>query len=147
VHNVSRQHGRRKTKKLLRCANVRPVDALSAAERIEGVLVVTRPKVVAGKVISCIRRRGKPKSFTGRRDLAHMLLKFPELKVKDSVVEQRLKALGADGAVLDFWHELVAEVIIAPEADDDFECIERPGNSPPVEQENPRMVVPAVPPG
>jgi len=55
-------------------ADVRPVLVLPATERIDGVLVVTPDEVVVGKVISCVRRKGKPKSFTDRRDLAHMLL-------------------------------------------------------------------------
>ena len=99
--------------------DVRPVESLPPAQRIEGVLVVTPAEVVAGKVISCVRRKGKPKSFTDRRDLAHMLLRFPELKVEDGVVRQRLEAHGADEKVLAFWCELVAEEIL-PEEDDDF---------------------------
>jgi hypothetical protein len=98
--------------------DVRPVDSLPPAQRIEGVLVVTPVEVITGKVISCVRRKGKPKSFTDRRDLAHMLLRFPEFKVPNGVVEQRLVAQGADAKTLDFWRELVAEEII-PEEDDE----------------------------
>ena len=101
--------------------DVRPVEALPPTERIDGVLVVTPAEVIAGKVLSCVRRKGKPKSFTDRRDLAHMLLRFPEFKVAEGVVQKRLAAQGADDQVLDFWHKLVAEEIL-PEVEDD-DCI------------------------
>jgi hypothetical protein len=100
--------------------DVRPVDALPATERIEGVLVVTPAEVIAGKVISCVRRKGKPKSYTDRRDLAHMLLRFPELKVEQGVVQQRLEAQNTGEEALAFWRELVAEEIIPEEEDDEF---------------------------
>jgi hypothetical protein len=100
--------------------DIRPVESLPPSQRIEGVLVVTPAEVIAGKVVSCVRRKGKPKSFTDRRDLAHMLLRFPELKVEEGVVRQRLVAYGADEQTIDFWHELVAEEIVAEEEDDDF---------------------------
>lgn len=99
--------------------DVRPVESLPSTQRMEGVLVVTPVELVAGKVISCVRRKGKPKSFTDRRDLAQMLLRFPELKVADGVVQQRLEAQGADEQTLAFWRELVKEEIL-PEDDDDI---------------------------
>ena len=101
-------------------ADVRPVDTLPPAGLIDGVLVVTPIEVIAGKVISCVRRKGKPKSFTDRRDLAHMLLKFPELKVEHGPVEERLAAHGADEESLAFWRQLVAEEIRPEEDDDEF---------------------------
>ena len=100
--------------------DVRPVEALPPTERIDGVLVVTPAEVIAGKVLSCVRRKGKPKSFTDRRDLAHMLLRFPEFKVAEGVVKQRLEDQGADEQVLAFWRELVAEEIIPEVEDDEF---------------------------
>lgn len=100
--------------------DVRPVESLPPAERIDGVLVVTPAEVIAGKVISCVRRKGKPKSFTDRRDLAHMLLKFPELKVEQGAVGQRLDVLGADDETLAFWRQLVAEQILPESEDDEF---------------------------
>jgi hypothetical protein len=101
-------------------ADVRPVESLPTTERIDGVLVVTPDEIVAGKVISCVRRKGKPKSFTDRRDLAHMLLKFPQLKVEHGSVRQKLEARGADENTLSFWRELVAEDIIPEGEDDEF---------------------------
>jgi len=100
--------------------DVRPTDVLPLVERIDGVLVITPLEIIAGKVLSCLRRKGKPKSFTDRRDLAHMLLKFPEYKLVRGEVEQRLKAKGADEEVLAFWHQIVAEEVVAEEEDDEF---------------------------
>lgn len=100
--------------------DVRPVDELPPTQRIDGILVVTPVEVVAGKVLSCVRRRGKPKSFTDRRDLAQMLLKFPELKVFEGAVKQRLETYEADDEVLAFWREVVNEEIVPEEDDDEF---------------------------
>ena len=101
-------------------ADVRPVGAMPAVQRIDGVLVVTPAEVIAGKVISCVRRAGKPKSFTDRRDLAHMLLKFPEFKVENGTVRQLLEARAADDKTLDFWRKLVAEAILPEDDDEEF---------------------------
>jgi hypothetical protein len=102
-------------------ADVRPVGILPPSDRVDGILVVTPPEVVAGKVISCVRRRGKPKSFTDRRDIAHMLLCFPELKAEQGPVRERLMAHGADDEMLAFWDQLVAEEILAEGEDDEFD--------------------------
>ena len=100
--------------------DVRSVESLPLTERIDGVLVVKPVEVIVGKVISCVRRKGKPKSFTDRRDLAHMLLRFPEFKVERGAVLDRLEALVADEQVLNFWRELVAEDLLPEEEDDEF---------------------------
>src|SRR6185295_8549220 len=60
--------------------DVRPVDALPSTQRVAGVLVMAPAELVASKVISYHRRKGQPKSFTDRRDIAVLLLQFPELK-------------------------------------------------------------------
>jgi hypothetical protein len=100
--------------------DVRPVGILPSTERIDGVLVVTPAEVIVGKVISCVRRQGKPKSFTDRRDLAHMLLKYPELKSLGGIVEQRLVELGTEEEILNFWKMLVSEAILPEEEDEEF---------------------------
>jgi hypothetical protein len=100
--------------------DVRPVETLPLTNRIDGVLVVIPTEVIAGKVMSCVRRKGKPKSFTDRRDLAHMLLTFPEYKVEHGEVERRLVALGADEATMQLWRQLVAEEIFTEEDEDEF---------------------------
>ncbi len=98
--------------------DIRPVNELPPTQRIQGVLVVTPLEVVAGKVLSCHQRKGKPKSFTDRRDLAHMLLKFPEFKTEEGAVKALLVKRKASDGVLGFWSELVAEEIV-PEGEDD----------------------------
>lgn len=100
--------------------DVRPVEALPPTQRIDGILVVTPVEVIAGKVLSCVRRRGKPKSFTDRRDLAQMLLKFPDLKVFEGEVKERLESYEADEDVLAMWHEVVNQEIVPEEDDDEF---------------------------
>jgi hypothetical protein len=101
-------------------ADVRAVDVMPATQLVDGVPVVTPTEVIAGKVISCVRRKGKPKSFTDRRDLAHMLLRFPELKTQGGLVEQRLESLRAGDDAIALWRELVAEEIVAEEDDEEF---------------------------
>jgi hypothetical protein len=101
-------------------ADVRPVESLPQVERIDGVLVATPPEVIAGKVMSCVRRKGKPKSFTDRRDLAHMLLRFPELKREHGPVRDLLESRGAGDEVFSFWNEIVAEEITPEDEDEEF---------------------------
>jgi len=98
--------------------DVRPVKSLPSAQRIEGVLVIAPADLVAHKVIAYHQRRGQPKSGTDWRDLAMLLLKFPELKRDSGAVMDCLRAAGADPAVLAAWRELVAQEI-RPEEDEE----------------------------
>ena len=100
--------------------DVESVLTLPPAERIEGVLVVTVPELIARKVVAMHRRRGQPRAGTDWRDLATLLLKFPELKTESGPVEARLHALGADPEELLAWRDLVQESI-EPEPPDDEE--------------------------
>jgi hypothetical protein len=100
--------------------DVRPVDALPPAQRVAEVLVVTPAELVAGKVRAYAHRRGQPKSFTDLRDVAVLLLQFPELKADPAVVRARLQAAGADPALLATWEELAAQEILPGEEDDEF---------------------------
>src|SRR5436309_7148155 len=63
--------------------DLRLVDSLPDAERIEDVLVTSPTELIAQKVISYHGRRGQPKSGTDWRDLAMLLLAFPELKQEE----------------------------------------------------------------
>jgi len=101
--------------------DVRPVATMPPTQRIDGVLVVTPAEVIAGKVISCVQRRGKPKSFTDRRDLAVMLLKFPALKAGGGPVDQALESHRANEDAKAFWRQLIAEEILPEVDDDEFE--------------------------
>ncbi|MGH7450717.1 MAG: nucleotidyl transferase AbiEii/AbiGii toxin family protein [bacterium] len=99
--------------------DIRPVATLPPTKRISKVLVVTPPELIANKVISYHQRRGKPKSGTDWRDLAMLLLKYPQLKHKYGPVLERLQAAEVDPAILSVWNELVTQEI-TPADDDEF---------------------------
>jgi hypothetical protein len=90
------------------------------AQRIEQILVMAPAELVASKVISYYQRRGKPKSGTDWRDLALLLLKFPQLKSNSSLVVDRLAAAGANPEVLAVWQEIVATEIKPEDDEDEF---------------------------
>lgn len=100
--------------------DVRSVDSLPSSRRVAGVLVMAPAELIASKVISYHRRLGQPKSFTDRRDIAMLLLQFPELKSKSGLVADYLRAVGAEPEVLAAWNDLVAQEIQPPDADDEF---------------------------
>jgi hypothetical protein len=100
--------------------DLRPVSSLPPAQRINEVLVVTPPELIAGKVAALTRRRHKPKAGTDWRDVALLLLTFPELKTEQGPVADCLRAAGAEEAVLATWRDLVAEEILPPDEDEDF---------------------------
>ncbi len=97
--------------------DVRPVEKMPLARRIAQVLVVEPDELIANKAIAYYQRRGQPKSGTDWRDLAMLLLTFPELKSKSGSVADRLRAAGADEIVMNVWKKLVAQEIRP--ADDD----------------------------
>lgn len=77
-------------------------------------------ELVASKVVAFHQRRGKPKSGTDWRDLAMLLLAFPELKAASGPVAESLKSAGVDAKILEVWQEVVAQDIQPPEEDDEF---------------------------
>ncbi len=101
--------------------DVRNAESLPQAERIEDVLVISPPELIAHKVISYHARRGQPKSGTDWRDLAMLLLTFPELKKEEGPVSEALKLLGAKDDVLQTWRELVEERLTEPDEENKFE--------------------------
>jgi len=94
------------------------VDILPQTRRIEKVLVLTPEELIASKVISYCQRRRQPKSGTDWRDLALLLLAFPELKRESGPVTLLLQSSDAGAPVMDMWRELVAQEIT--EEDDDW---------------------------
>ena len=100
--------------------DVRPVNSLPPAQRVAGVLVMAPPDLIASKVVSYYRRRGKPKSGTDWRDIAELLLQFPELKQSSGPVADALRATAAEPEILTAWQELVAQEIQPPDEDDEF---------------------------
>lgn len=100
--------------------DVRPVSVLPPTERIADVLVVTPPELIANKVIAYQARQGKPKAGTDWRDLAMLLLTFPELKTSAGPVRERLEALQAAPSAIAAWEMLVAQEITPEDEDDEF---------------------------
>ena len=98
--------------------NLQAVDKLPPAQRVEQVLVMSPAELIASKVIGYAARRGKPKSGTDWRDIAMLLLTFPELKHQTGAVQERLQEAGSDEEVLAVWQELVA-LEIKPENEDE----------------------------
>jgi hypothetical protein len=99
--------------------DLRAAESLPRAERIEDVLVMSPPELIAHKVISYHARRGQPKAGTDWRDLAMLLLTFPGLKKEGGQVSKALKSLGAKDDVIETWRDLIAQELV--EADDDGE--------------------------
>jgi hypothetical protein len=115
IRKMGEGHGRR-VYQALKTGNrnlvyVRPVESLPLAKRIAKVLIVAPEELIARKVIAYHQWRGQPKSDTEWRDLAMLLLAFPELKREDGPVVERLQAAGADATVMAVWKELVAQEI------------------------------------
>ncbi len=101
--------------------DVRTAESLPHAERIEDVLVMSPPELIAHKVIAYHSRRGQPKAGTDWRDLAMLLLAFPELKAEKGAVSEALKSIGVKEQVMQTWRELVAQELIESTAEDEFE--------------------------
>lgn len=100
--------------------DIRLVEKLPSARRIADVLVASPEELIALKVISYHQRRGQPKSGTDWRDVAMLLLSFPELKSENGLVTQRLQAEGANQDILNLWNELVNQNIQPENEDDEF---------------------------
>lgn len=99
--------------------DIRQVEILPPARRIAEVLVASPEELIALKVIAYHQRRGQPKSGTDWRDVAMLLLSFPELKTENGAVAERLRAEQASTDVMNLWVELVRQEI-QPENDEDF---------------------------
>lgn len=100
--------------------DVRAVKNLPMAQWIEQILVMAPAELIASKVASYHQRRGKPKAGTDWRDLAMLLLKFPELKRSTGLVLDCLMASGANAAIVAGWQEIVATEIQAENDEDGF---------------------------
>jgi len=101
--------------------DLRMVESLPHAERIEDVLVTSPPDLIAQKVISYHARRGQPKAGTDWRDLAMLLLTFPELKQEKGEVSEALKLVGVKEEVMQTWRKLVAQELVEPEDEGEFD--------------------------
>jgi len=100
--------------------DVRPVRSLPNSQTVDDIQVLTPAELIASKVSSYHSRQGQPKGFSDRRDLAILFLTFPELKSESGAVSDALKAFGATNQEMTTWFELVAQEIIPPNEDDEF---------------------------
>lgn len=101
--------------------DVRTAESLPHAERIEDVMVISPPELIAYKVIAYNARRGQPKAGTDWRDLAMLLLTFPELKREEGAVTEALKLIGVKDNVMETWRGLVEEKLIDSDGENEFE--------------------------
>ena len=101
--------------------DLRPIETLPQAELIDGVRVVTAAELIARKVISLHSRRGQPKSGTDWRDVAMLLLAFPNLKAETGPVNDILSLLGATEEEMKTWSEVVHQEISKPDDDAEFD--------------------------
>lgn len=99
--------------------DIRQVEQLPESRNLEGLQVIAPVELVVSKVVAYDQRRGKPKAGTDWRDLAVLLLRFPELKMREGAVELRLLEQGASEGAISLWQELVA-LALEPEDDEDF---------------------------
>jgi hypothetical protein len=101
--------------------DLRAVDTLPNSERISDVLVISPPELIARKVLSYHRRKGQPKSGTDWRDLAMLLLTFPDLKTISGTVSNILDSLHASADEKNTWAKLVRQEINLPDEDSEFD--------------------------
>jgi hypothetical protein len=102
-------------------ADVRPIAHLPETRIVEGIKVLSPAELIASKVVSYHARRGKPKSGTDWRDLAVLLLTFPELKNETSEVQAILQKSGVNEIILQVWRELSAQEIKLETDDEDLD--------------------------
>jgi len=88
--------------------DIRFVPTLPPSKRIARVLVALPEELIALKVIAYHQRRGQPKSGTDWRDVAMLLLTFPELKQNVGLVAERLQAANASEDIMNLWRDLVS---------------------------------------
>ena len=103
-------------------ADLRESAGIPGWREVEGVHVLAPDELIASKVVSYFQRRGAPKSGTDWRDIAMLLLAFPELKQEAGAVQEHLQEHVAQGVrpeVLAVWKEIVAKPIVSPEDTDD----------------------------
>lgn len=100
--------------------DIRNVDTLPESQRIGRVLVISPAELIAGKVIAYHQRKGQPKSGTDWRDLAMLLLAFPELKRFPGTVGERLRKMGVNEEVIKVWKTIVEQEIHSADDEDDI---------------------------
>ena len=99
--------------------DLRSVDILPSCQRIAEILVLAPQDLIAYKVIAYHRRRGQPKAGSDWRDIAMLLLTFPEFKQNPDQVTTRLQALDDDPAIVALWQDLARQEVQLPDEADE----------------------------
>ncbi len=97
--------------------DVRQIENFPETETVENIQILSPLELITSKIISFQSRYGKPKSWTDRRDLAVLLLRFPELKEK---VLANLQEKNVGEAVLETWAEIESQGFEFEEEDEDL---------------------------
>ena len=97
--------------------NVRQIVAPPPIQRVEEVLMLTPPALVAAKVLSMTNRSNTPKGMQDEVDLLRLLLTFPELKTTHGPVRDCLEHAEASSETLMAWEELAAQEILPDDED------------------------------
>jgi hypothetical protein len=91
--------------------DLRPIESLPPSQRVDEVLVVSPAQLMAEKALSMVQRTDVAKSLMDQADLIRLLRTFPDLKVEQGKVAERLQAMGASAEVMDAWKKLAAQDI------------------------------------
>ena len=97
--------------------DVRQIEFFPETETVENIRILSPLELIVSKIISFQSRYGKPKSWTDRRDLAVLLLRFPELKEK---VAENLQSKNVGEAVLETWAEIESQGFEFEDEDEDL---------------------------
>jgi hypothetical protein len=97
--------------------DIRSVTELPEMQKVEDIQVLSPLELIVSKIISFQSRYGKPKSWTDRRDLAVLLLRFPELKEK---VSETLQSKNVSKSILEIWAEISSQDFQSEEDDEDL---------------------------
>lgn len=97
--------------------DVRLIEKFPEMEIIEEIQILSPLELIVSKVISFQSRYGKPKSWTDRRDIAVLILRFPELKEK---VSENLRSKNVSEAVLETWAEISSQDFQFEDEDEDL---------------------------
>jgi hypothetical protein len=101
--------------------DVRQTDTLPAFQSFGQVRVIAPPELVTMKVISLVGRAGRPKAGTDLVDIQRLLLAFPNLKVEDGIVLDKLRHRNASEDVVCRWREIVRTPIVPDDDEGDEE--------------------------
>ena len=100
--------------------DVRSVPSLPPSQRVDEVLVLTPPELIAAKVLSTVSRPKTAKGLMDAADLRRLLLTFPELKTEEGPVAERIRAGEATESAMTAWQDLVSQEILPEDEDAGF---------------------------